>query len=285
MNEETFQEAARKDPRTSEELIQLALSRDMDHDEDYWEPVENLQRRIPEILEPLREMAGSTIEKVRVTAAVILGQGRVREKVATADCTDILLARLNLENAPLTLVALAYALGHLGDERSIEPLVRLHDHTDADVRYAVTWALCGVEHASAIAALIDGSRDSDRDVRNWATFGLGSQIDTDTPAIRQALLERLGEPDDEIRGEALVGLARRGDLRVAEALLKELNSFPAEELLEWVLITDAAEAIVEQARATGQSGWIPVLQRLQALGIGDQAALQTAIERCTHSIA
>jgi hypothetical protein len=59
---------------------------------------------------------------------------------------------------------------------------------------------------------------------NWATFGLGSQIEVNTKEIRDALFKRLGEEDDEIRGEALVGLSIRKDKRVLGPLLKELTS-------------------------------------------------------------
>ena len=80
------------------------------------------------------------------------------------------------------------------------------------------------ENESAIHTLIELSADEDEDVRNWATFGIGSLIVNDTEEIREALFQRLNESNSEIRGEALVGLASRGDARVVEYLLKELSS-------------------------------------------------------------
>jgi hypothetical protein len=53
-------------------------------------------------------------------------------------------------------------------------------------------------------------------VRGWATFCLGSELDADGPAVREALLRRVDDPEGDAAGEALVGLARRGDPR-AEA--------------------------------------------------------------------
>src|SRR5687768_18575105 len=66
--------------------------------------------------------------------------------------------------------------------------------------------------------------DADEDVRNWATFGLGSMIDDDSPQIREALLARISDAHDETRGEALVGLALRQDPRVLEPLLRALRA-------------------------------------------------------------
>jgi hypothetical protein len=170
-------------------------------------------------------------------------------------------------------------MGHLHDPRAVGPLAGLQSHSEARIRHAVVSSLCGCEEEQAIAALIKRSADHDRDVRNWATFGLGSQIDTDTNAIREALLARLEDEDDEIRGEALVGLARRGDIRVVPAMLKEMEAYETEVLRDWILIGDAADAVITQAKATGTKEWHPVLARLAALGIGNQIEIQAAMNR------
>jgi HEAT repeat protein len=72
--------------------------------------------------------------------------------------------------------------------------------------------------------LIHLTKDSCEVVRDGATFGLGSLTDKDSAAICSALLARLDDPDDIVRGEALVGLARRQDDRVIKPLLRELEA-------------------------------------------------------------
>jgi HEAT repeat protein len=98
-------------------------------------------------------------------------------------------------------------------------------HADSRIRYWVTHALTAMnEDERSIEGLILLTKDSDVDVRDWSTFGLGSQTEQDTPAIREALVARLMDTDLIVRGEALVGLAKRQDKRVNEPLLQALES-------------------------------------------------------------
>jgi HEAT repeat protein len=54
------------------------------------------------------------------------------------------------------------------------------------------------------------TQDTAPEVRDWATFALGTQIDLDTSEIRDALAARLNDPDEVTRAEAATGLSRRG---------------------------------------------------------------------------
>ena len=271
----------RNDPRSTDELLALALTKDADRDsDDYWHPVAALQHRLPQIVERIQTLSNSSDDKSRDTAATILGQGWVGAKLNSDHCAEILLQMLAKEQSTPVLASIIFALGHLHDSRAVEPLVGLSRHSDARVRYAVVSSLCGNDDGHSIDAMIACSSDQDRDVRNWATFGLGSQIDADSSTIREALVARLKEEEDEIRGEALVGLARRGDIRVAAALLNELNTLEADVLRDWILIAEASEEIVAHAKISGSKDWQPVLAKLAALGIGKQDEVQAAMNRC-----
>ncbi len=94
---------------------------------------------------------------------------------------------------------------------------------DYEIRADVAFALCSFDGQDVVDALITLSSDSDRDVRDWATAGLGTFLELDSPQIRNALVARLSEEDAEIRGEALIGLAKRKDERVLEPLKRELS--------------------------------------------------------------
>ena len=95
-----------------------------------------------------------------------------------------------------------------------------------------------------------------KEVADWALFGLGTQIDTNTPAVREALFRGLNEEDDEARGEALVGLARCGDERVVAALLDEWAEPPIGSLS------------LEAAAAIGDRRLLPGLYRQREIWLG-----------------
>lgn len=211
------------DPRSTEELIRLALA---EEDADAaWDFVVFLQfRGSAEVFSRAQELCGSDDPRARKLGVDILGQLGVPDRALPEECFQTLAKLLPNEHNPEVLESVGVAFGHLHDPRAVELLAPLAQHPDADVRLGVVHGISRQRDALAITTLIDLSRDEDEDVRDWATFGLGSMVDTDTPAIRAALLARVTDPNDDARGEALVGLARRKDLRVLEPLIDELTS-------------------------------------------------------------
>jgi HEAT repeat protein len=237
--DERFADQKRNDLRTTAELIHLALT---EKDEDAaWEPVMVLQYRASrEVLEAAERLCASQSPIERTLGANILGQLGIPERTFPTECFECLAGMLPAESDPDVLNAVAVAFGHLHDPRCIDLLVHLKTHPNCDVRYGLVHGISGHDHPLAIETLIELSKDEDEDVRNWATFGLATLIDADSLAIRESLLVRTIDVQDECRGEALVGLARRKDLRVFELLLKELA---ADEV--GTLAVEAAEYLAD----------------------------------------
>jgi HEAT repeat protein len=145
-----------------------------------------------------------------------------RECLSLEESVDLLIDLMNDSDEGVIAHA-ATALGFRNHPRAIVPLLRHLTDTDANVRLGVVHGLSSHNDVDAIAGLIRLTADTDRDVCDWATFGLGSLTDIDTPELRNALLARMSEDDDEIRGEALIGLARRRHPDALALVLRELN--------------------------------------------------------------
>lgn len=71
---------------------------------------------------------------------------------------------------------------------------------NADVRFAVASALGNFANDKRAAdALVTLTQDSDEDVCDWATFGLGILGELDSDEIREALWRRMGDPNRNVR--------------------------------------------------------------------------------------
>lgn len=229
------------DPRSTEELIRLALT---ERDEDMaWESVTALHfRGTREVLEAAELLCDSDLPTERELGATLLGQLGVPERTFPDECFDCLEGMIQSEDDPDVLQAIAIAFGHLDDPRCIEILIPFKNHPSDIVRWGVVHGISGHDFPAAIETLIELSRDLDEEIRDWATFGLGTLIDTDSEEIREALWARVSDSYGDARAEAMMGLARRKDPRTVGLLLKEL----AEEDVDSMAI-DAAEELGDPA--------------------------------------
>ncbi len=106
----------------------------------------------------------------------------------------------------------------------------------------------GSQRGDAIATLIELMDDAEDNVRDWATFELGTQCEVDTPAIRDALRKRLTDSYEEARSEAIWGLARRKDEQGLGLLLKRLDSehWSGDEMAAEDILGLTSDASVEE---------------------------------------
>jgi HEAT repeat protein len=265
--------AARSDTRTTAELISSALSATEDG---RWNFVVLLHfRATRDVLDAAQSLCASECLEERILGADILGQLGIPDRAFPDECLAILLPLLDEQQDPDLLQAACIALGHLHDTRCVEPLSRLRNHPDVEVRLSVTMSLGVLEDDRAIDTLIELTEDEDEDVRDWATFGLGTQTDRDTPAIRAALLRRIHDTDPTVIGEALVGLARRKDARILDVLIARLEpqhlaTLDREHRFDFEV--DAAEELADPRL-------LPVLRRVQEQ-MGDEIDVEDAIRAC-----
>lgn len=264
------EEHKRSDPRTTEQLISVALTEPDEHLA--WDAICTLHfRGTSQVLHRASELCRSANPVERRLGADILGQLGVPDRTFPTECVAVLLGMMSSEIDPEVLRAIFIALGHQRQPEAIEPALAYRQHSDPQVRHAVVLALTGHDDPQAIHGLIELSRDADVEVRDWATFAMASQTDLDTPVLREALAERLTDSDQDTRGEAMVGLATRKDARAIPAICKELTS------------PNVAYQVFEAAQLIASSDLLPQLLEWRDQNGSNDSQLADAIAACSQS--
>jgi len=215
------------DPRSNEQLFLAAFEGNYD-DDTPWNAVRVLRLRgTPEIFELAKRYSESQDGMACARALDVLAQlgaGKPdSERPYLSESVSIALRHLDDER-PLVVHSAAWALAHLRGDAATSALIGLRRHLDPGVRLAVANGLGGCVYPIALETMIQLMDDDADDVRDWATFGLGSLCTQDSQAIRAALRKRLEDPFEDARDEALWGLAQRKDPSSVRLLLERLQS-------------------------------------------------------------
>ena len=219
------------DSRSLSELFATATDWSQADGEGDWTAVSALHwLGTREVLNRALEMTSSRDPRERARGADILGQLGIPDRTFPDECLNALVKLIDENSDANVLESAVFALGHLRDASGIEALLRLVNNTDGDVRHGVAFALGLSADPRAVAALIRLTGDSDAHVRDWATFGLGAG-EVNTPEVREALHERLSDPDEDTQFEAVCGLARCRDTRAAPLLSEWLGESPDNSFL------------------------------------------------------
>jgi HEAT repeat protein len=184
-----------------------------------------------------------------------------------------LLAMLDQSQPVEVLVAVIEALGHAWTESACLAVVPFADHPDEAVRLAAVRSMPGgvdtIAGSTTVAAvLIERFHDDDSEVRDWATFGVGSMLDIDSDEIRFALRGNLEDPEYDVQCEALVGLARRGDLSAVEPTIRMLTG------------ESVGRLAVEAAGLLADPKLLPALNDLGTWWDVDSELLGAAVSAC-----
>ncbi|MFI5345104.1 MAG: HEAT repeat domain-containing protein [Elusimicrobiota bacterium] len=203
----------------------------------FWDCVSELRRRgTREIFLTAKELCLSNNQHRRCLGIDVLCQLRTEDpnlqKTPSSHNTrpvfvqeSIRLIRPFLSDRRIEVLTSAiYALGHMNDPKRAKLLSHLSTHRNRDVRHAIATALGSGGGPLGRQILINLSADKDPEVRNWATFGIGTLSETNSVAVREALAKRLHDRCKDARYEAIVGLAKRKDPRAIEHILHDLKT-------------------------------------------------------------
>lgn len=214
---------------TSARLIRLALRRW--ESEKAWDAIVLLQARgTQQTLKLAQSLVLSQSWRKRSLGLYIASQLRRKDSLASlgsveyaVDETQALLLKGLYDIHEEVVIAAISGVGHRPHPDALPRLVELSAHQNALIRFHVANALGRYSESVAIATLIQLAQDRDSLVRDWATFGLGTLQEVDSSEIREVLWTNLQDEDKTVRGEALVGLAKRKDARIEEYLLVHLD--------------------------------------------------------------
>lgn len=227
------------DTRSNEALFHATLQGDY-KDEAAWDAVAALRLRgTDEVFQLAVRYCQSAVPLERARGLNVLAQlgaGKPdSERPHMDESVAIAIEHLRDEDA-LVVNSAAWALSHLGGDEAVQALIRIRRNPDPDVRWAVANGLNGYESPEAIATVIELMNDSEDNVRDWATFALGTQCQTNSPEILDALRRRLDDIYKNTRDEAVWGLAQRKD---SQGLRMRIDRLSAEH---WIAGDEYAAA-------------------------------------------
>lgn len=227
MRETSFQQLIGLDLKS---LVGMALQ-NWGSDES-WKAISELQMRgSPDALSLASRLAKSRNHRKRALGLYIASQLRRRQKgdhfrsieYALEETQELLLSGLHDIRGEVCRAAIS-GFGHRPHPLALPELIKLASHPDKEIRFGVAVALGNYSEADSIDVLVRLAKDDSDAVRDWATFGIGSMLEVDNPKVRDLLWSNLQDNDEDVRGEALVGLAVRKDERVIPVLLELLDT-------------------------------------------------------------
>ncbi len=210
----------------------------------YWDNIRALRKRANrEVFEKSISLTRSENPKFREVGINVLAQLGIPPRPFYDETIKLYFDLLSTENEPAVIGTLLYAISH-NNEKLTHPqmqiLVPFKDSRDSFVREALVNALLGVEDAIAIDTLLCLSEDTAGSVRNWATFGIGTLVDSNNEMIRAALWKRVRDRNMDTKFEAIAGLAKRKDERIKDIIEKEMLKGDYQSLL-FDAITDLGD--------------------------------------------
>jgi HEAT repeat protein len=220
----------------------------------FWENVRELRKRPnKEVYNKAYKLAESESEKEKIIGIYVLAQLGFDPRFQQAKTVELYFKLLEKEESPKVISAILSSISHNNENlngKQISKLIEFKTHNFVNVRFELTLAISCLENEKAIKTLIELSNDKDSNTRNWATFGIGTQIENDTEEIRNALWNRITDKDEITRLEAISGLAKRKDRKIKEVLKTELEN-----------IDKNGSLILESIELFNDKDFIPLLEK------------------------
>lgn len=194
----------------------------------YWDYISILRKRTTkEVFEKSTLLIQNGNSKDKIIGIDILAQLGIPPRPFLKQTIKLFFELLENESSSKVLKSLLIGIGHNNEKLTSHQIAKLAEFCKSksnDIKEGLIFSLLTVNHPKAIDCLINLSSDKAYFIRDWATFGLGTQINADNEEIRKALWERVNDKHQETKLEAILGLAKRKDERIKPFIVKELLS-------------------------------------------------------------
>ena len=186
---------------TNEKLFSRLCNNKSERNSD-WDSIRELRKRATkEIFDKSVELTRSVRPKERRIGVHVLAQLGKPPRPFYSESIKCFFELLELESSSRMLQILLSAIGHNNEKLSkaqIEKLCAFGDSKSSLVKEGLVMSLLTVDDPKAVDTLIKLSSDKLDYIRDWATFGLGTQIAKNNSKIREALWKRV---DDKYASE------------------------------------------------------------------------------------
>ena len=192
----------------------------------YWEYI-NILRSRPDksVFRQCIELTTSEIPKNKIIGIDVLAQLGISPRPFCRETIDRYFELLENESEPKVIMSILFGIGHNNENLNKAQIKKLCSYAATNsnlIKEGLVFSLLGKSDSDAIKTLIFLSTDKLNHIRDWATFGIGAQIEKNTIEIRDALWARINDKHQDTKLEAIAGLAKRKDIRVKEIINREL---------------------------------------------------------------
>jgi hypothetical protein len=197
-------------------------------DKTYWDNIGELRKRPKEdVFQIAYRLAEYKIDKEKCIGIDVLVQLGFEPRFRQQDTINLLFKLLDKPQSEDVLFKIFFGIYWNNNNLTKEQILKLIEFKNIiskDVRYSLTMALLGIKNQKAIDTLIELSQDKFSKIRNWATFGIGTISEKNSEKIVNALWKRTNDKHQETKLEAIVGLAKRNQIKVKQQIIRELEN-------------------------------------------------------------